>query len=478
MHLHAVSARAVAWLTGAWLAAVWLAGGGLLGGCGETLQACAVSSECPVNTACVAGVCQKSPFADGVTQQEGETSGGDGGGLDVTGCGAKQGGPSARSWASGGVVDGQVIAIGGETGTSGRCPKNHSDATDAWLHERCVGWSKIADPLAPSARLGAASATDVQSALLYVFGGRSRTSVKDGWQLRADMHMYDRATKQWRLLSPAGVKGTAFAGLAVDRERSRLFVVGGDLATQDGDHLPSGLVTIFDLKTRKWALSTALGAPPPRSRHAMTIAKDRMFVLGGLLSNGQVDPRMWMLELNTNKWSQYALAGTVPTARVGATLLAVDKISTVVLFGGEDGTPTVGRNDVWTMDPLKLTWKRVFDGDVGPDGVYNSFPALPAEIACQVGGPGGALKATWLNIAHTNPPRRAFATAGYDRNRTGIVVFGGRGDCGPLADLWVLSTVSWTWQALDATPTGWSCPRRKYAERRAGTAECEWLCSL
>ena len=441
----------------------WLFLGCALGGCGEQLKACEAATQCPVNLACIDGFCRRAPFTD--------SSIGTG---DIATpvdalkreCPSTPGGPAARAEASGAVVAGVIVAMGGDSGLLGRCGADVQVAQDHWRHDRCKGWALVTGSGLPPVRQGGATATDQGAGVVYLYGGRQRTTA-GSWVPYRDLWAFDRtaADGTWKLLAKTGTQAVSHAGLAVDASRNRLWLLGGDRSLEPGKVLASGVVMLFDLKTRQWALSTAKGAPPARSRHALAMADGdtHLYVFGGLLSSGKLDNQLWRLDVGKNKWEVVAAAGERPTARAGAQLVKVPGQKRMLLFGGADSTAIGFRNDVWRLDTDKLRWDRIHHGDLGVDGAYGGKVDLGDGLNCNSGKPAGGLPAAMLQIDYGAPQRRAFAITGWDVERAALVIFGGRGECGALADAWRLDAASTTWTPIDGTSNGWSCPRRKPA---------------
>jgi len=446
----------------------------LLTACTGEVRTCQSPQQCPTNMKCVDGACQFAPFVDALVGT-GEIKQADGG---ANACVAKPGGPKPRAEASGGVIDGLVLAIGGDDGATGRCTFAINARSDAWLHERCKAWQPMpADPFMPSPRSAAAVAVDTTGGRLYFYGGRHRKKPTSNWQLHRDLRQFDRPTGKWKLLSASGAKAVSHGGLALDRKRHRLYLIGGDAAVTGTSVIPVSLVMHFDLKTKQWQLSAALGAPPARARHAVATSADGkyLFVYGGVLANGAIDAQLWRLDLEKPKWAVVSAAGNRPTGRVGAGFVTQPASERLLLFGGGDATALAYRNDVWALDTTKLAWKRLYDGDLGLDKKYGGKLEVGNGINCASGKPAGGVPGGFNIVATQGPQRRAYAIVGWDVARNALVVFGGRGDCGPLADIWSFDPDASTWAIRDTTRTGWSCPRRAAADGTDVKA-CALLC--
>lgn len=74
--------------------------------------------------------------------------------------------------------------------------------------------------------------------------------------------------------------------------------------------------------------------PAARHGHAMTSIKEKLYMFGGILANGEHGSDLWMYDVNSQHWTQLAVSSDVkPSAVASHTLTAVDDMY-LYLFGG------------------------------------------------------------------------------------------------------------------------------------------------
>lgn len=88
------------------------------------------------------------------------------------------------------------------------------------------------------------------------------------------------------------------------------------------------------------------------------------------------------------------------------------------------------RNDVWQLDADSGAWTVLRKGDLGkggdPDAIFNK-----ANGQCD-------FPSDFMQLDMDSPERRESALLSWDVSGKKVWLFGGKGDCGPLRDVWAL----------------------------------------
>lgn len=289
----------------------------------------------------------------------------------------------------------QVVLFGGFS------PETQGTLDDTWVWDG-DDWHEVTPATHPSARLGAAMAYDPRRNVVVMFGGGDSASVDEVWE-------FDGVT--WTDRTPAaGPSPRAFAAMAYDPVSGEILMTGGndgttpsarDAATWNGtrwlsrDPLP---ITASD----ETFFAHAMATDPVRGR--VVVLETKYGVL---------------YEWDGSGWSapEGASPGaTVPLAREGAAM-ALDPIrDEVVMFGG------------YTTE---------------------GFPIKDDTFVTRGAG--------WhLESPATVPPARWKAAIAYDEVRREVVMYGGCGNAGALADTWVWRAGDWVLKD-SASPPGPRC---------------------
>jgi hypothetical protein len=225
-------------------------------------------------------------------------------------------------------------------------------------------------------------------------------------------------------------------------------------------------LTLFE--PMAWSELSAAGvAPHPRNDHAAVYAARRMamHVVGGV---GTGADEAWRLALSgAPTWSQYALQGTRPRARTGASLIVDGARHRVIAFGGRAGDWTLA--DVWTHSlDGPGPWTPLYAG--GPRPPLSSHRAVFDSVGARmivVGGNdenGRPSNGVWaLSLAGTprwsrmpycgtNSRMSGNVAADVDVMRRRVLVWVGVDSLGaPVSELWALSLGGFgTWTRLIA----------------------------
>ena len=87
----------------------------------------------------------------------------------------------------------------------------------------------------------------------------------------------------------------------------------GEAATAD--------VSIFNTDTMKWFTPQLKGSaadrPVPRTAHACTSIREKVFIFGGLAADGSLLNDVWIFDQDSVSWMVVNCYGSMPSARQG-----------------------------------------------------------------------------------------------------------------------------------------------------------------
>lgn len=273
-------------------------------------------------------------------------------------------------------------------------------------------WTRITT-LGPSGRKDMAAAYDPLRRRAIFFGGYSTAYLNDVWTLSLD------GPPAWSQLSPSGTapSGRMLTSMVYDPVRDRMITFGGH---------PDYLNDTWALNLSgapSWAQVSPVGPPPPaRWGHSLIYdpVGDRVIVFGGIGLSGNLND-VWALNLATTPtWVQLSPSGTAPNARRGMSSVYDPTVPRMLMFGGISAFGS--QNDLWELSLSGATeWSQL----------------------APVSGP---------------PAGRGHAGAILQPARARIILYGGRVNMTPVADVWGLSwpPPTGTTQIWSFTPTGGS----------------------
>lgn len=264
-------------------------------------------------------------------------------------------------------------------------------------------WRRIALPGVPAGRSGAAVASTGDGGL-FVFGGLdSGAPMGDAWLFRPD-------GKAWSRLADGPVAVSQAAAVHVGNGRVLLF--GGD----DGRDVTDAFLQ-YDMTTGAWGgapVDPASGRPGPRRGHGMAWdGEDSVLLFGGDGGDAGLLDDTWVYRISRRAWTRTAPgADPSPRREFGLSPAGGGK---VLLFGGEDDWGLA--DDLWEFDFAAGEWalRNVGGGGNGPS------------------------------------PRRGHA---FLRAADRLVLFGGAGDGGLLADSWDLDPADAKWRPIPERAVG------------------------
>jgi hypothetical protein len=226
--------------------------------------------------------------------------------------------------------------------------------------------------------------------------------------------------------------------------------------------------------TAVWTNVTPASGNPPGVDYA-TMAYDpassQVVLFGGQGSSGLL-ATTWVWDGTTNVWAELSPA-TSPPARYGAAMAYDPATSTLVLYGGANGSGGY-LNDTWTWNGT--TWANVTPSTGNPPGREQSSMAYDPSTS-QVVLFGGHTYSnttytdsyfddtwtwngttdTWANLTPStgNPSGRGLASMAYDPDTSQLVLFGGvNGFENVLDDTWTWDGTAWTQLSPAASPSG------------------------
>jgi N-acetylneuraminic acid mutarotase len=234
-----------------------------------------------------------------------------------------------------------------------------------------------------------------------------------------------RTPNGWANLSPESYPGGRFySPIVLDPANSEFILLGGQ---------PSSSETwAYDPKANVWSDLRPPTEPPYRTMYAMAYTPTGRRVIifgGGVVTSAAGDIQLlndtWAYSPRTNSWTDLKPGGSVPSARVLATMVCVPASGKVILFGGTNNR--VGYNDTWSYDPTVNQWTR-------------------------------------LKPSGTSPSKRAGYAMAYDPTHHALVLFGGIGETALLNDTWSYDPATNKWTKLK--PSG-PVPAARYGAAMA-----------
>lgn len=317
------------------------------------------------------------------------------------------------------------------------------------LAQGAPAWSVI-EAAGPAARWDHTLAADPDGGRLILFGGRDANGAPFG-----DTWVYSPADGAWSAVegpAPAPRFGQA---VAVDPAGRALYLFGGqaDGATFFND------AWRFDLDALTWAeIPTGEVRPAPRYGTSAVLADDgRILISHGFTFEGRFDDT-WALDPASGVWADLSPAPeTRPLKRCLHEAVWDSENGRMLLYGGcSSGFGPCPQGDLWAFDPAARTWAELTPAD-GP--AARSNPALVRDDASGdtwlIGGlteagysadlwslDQGSDAAAWQAVGQGDVVPEPRASHDATRLEGGVYLFGGYGNAGPLADLWVLKGAS------------------------------------
>jgi hypothetical protein len=263
----------------------------------------------------------------------------------------------------------------------------------------------------------------------------------DTWILDLDKNM-------WREVKASPTPDARFGmGADYDAARKRVLLFAGQQSGFFND------VWAFDVETEKWSKIETSGSPPPAryGTSAVVDPKSDTLIISHGFAAGRFDDT-FALDLKTNTWKDVS-----PTTRPLKRCLHESVFDAVngkmILFGGcSSGFGPCPQGDLWSFDPAAKMWSELKDNGAMPSPRSNPGMVIdPAGTLWLFGGKAGdgnsnelwaldSKTGDWqqhnIKDAGKSPSKRYSHDAAWDSSGERLIVFGGRGDSGPLNDLW------------------------------------------
>lgn len=296
------------------------------------------------------------------------------------------------------------------------------------------------------ARFWAASTWDPVNERVLVHGGSDRRTHGELWS-------YDPSTGSWSLLSEEGP--TRWGHHVVwDSSSEHLLLFGGNDGSQ-GFAMTNELWS-YDIGGGNWTkLDPAGTRPDPREQPAVAFAPERqeMFVFGGVIGDKtDVVNDLWVYRAESNQWVRLQPSGSTPPARKGHTMIWDSQEQRLLVYGGWNSLDPRFR-DLWQYDPEENRWREISTGGEPPKrfrhGVAWDRQEQHMYIYAGCCGPNGKKEDLWRYDAEDHSWRElnpgSPKPSGRNRlndqmlwvpSHEAFVVYGGRGECPLLNDLW------------------------------------------
>jgi N-acetylneuraminic acid mutarotase len=357
-------------------------------------------------------------------------------------------------------------------------------------------WTQMDPPTSPCARTGGGTAYDSESDRLIIFGGYS-----GDWTWRDDTWAYDYDTDTWEERAPADHPiGRGYTGQAYDAESDRVILFGGWSGYY---HFLDTWACEYDTNT--WAQMSPPDSPAARAYPSLVYdsKSDRVILFGGDNITTSFDDT-WAYDYNNNTWQQKNPASW-PSGRHGAGTAYDAESDRIILFGGLNLQSGERFDDTWAYDYERDTWQQLSPAHhPTARAVYgNMYYDADIDRVILFGGEdySGGLDDTWAYDYNTNtweelspvsrPSPRAGQFGAYDSQSDRVVIFGGGGPSGLLADTWVFRMgefpaprdwlwPGWNWISIPGVPDdpnpdtlfGFDCSRRLwYWDRYSKSAQ-------
>jgi hypothetical protein len=300
-----------------------------------------------------------------------------------------------------------------------------------------LAWQQL-EATGPRAREDHTWTADSDGTTAYLFGGR------DGAMVMGDLWAYDLAGDTWSAIEAPGGPPPRFGHEAAWVDGIGIVIFAG----QSGPTFFNDLWA-FDPATATWRELPAGGdVPVARYGTCAGMGPDgRLWISHGFTSDGTRFADTKAYDFGTATWTDETPDGDFPVSRcLHACWWTAD--GTLALFGGQT-TGVTALDDRWELDDAG--WQRVAGAAPPARNLYAKGRMDGATLV--FGGQGldaGRLGDAWLlrdgDVDATpvaaegdGPPGRSGAEMVVDDTRERVLLFGGLGEGGVLADVWQLT---------------------------------------
>ena len=256
--------------------------------------------------------------------------------------------PTARSAAATSVVDGKIYAIGGEQVEKVKAYKGWinkvKDLPTVEMYDPLTDtWTQKADM--PTAR--AYLSTSVMDGKIYAIGG---TSIAHERYRLETVEIYDPSTDTW---VKARDMNHARSCAALSVVNGEIYAMGGwgVPEIQDQPHLILSSVEVFNLKMNRWQETTGMVAP--KTNHTASVIDGKIYVMGGYFREGEEYKTLSTIEIYdpaTDRWTQE------PDMLIGKSGHATEVIDgQIYIFGGDNSVGGGPFTSVEVYDPRAVS---------------------------------------------------------------------------------------------------------------------------
>jgi N-acetylneuraminic acid mutarotase len=143
----------------------------------------------------------------------------------------------------------------------------------------------------------------------------------------------------------------------------KLYILGGtgESSIPKESFLCLNVSAPFNTSEMKWYdLSKNNTVPPNRFAAAIKggANNNTLFIYGGESLNNESMALVYTFDAQNNLWRNPEIIGTPPIGKLGITLI-VDYNGLIYLFGGNATIPVNYTNDMFILDSINLSWKKV-----------------------------------------------------------------------------------------------------------------------
>lgn len=346
----------------------------------------------------------------------------------------------------------QLIYFGGSLGVPVECSyPTPTFERETWILDlKCQLWRLIPGG-PPTGRNRHAAVYDSNEHRMLIFGGRYRLGTSGDYTLYGDVWAFDLETETWsEVVTNQGPSARINPGVAYDAEAHRMIVFGGNASASGMNYLALNDTWVLDLETNTWSELATSGTPSARLfvSAIWDDARGRLITHGGA-DNGAFSPtaqyfdEVFSLDVDTGVWTRLDdPINQRPDGRFWGGLVHDTYHDGYLLFGGHDDGVLGNRNDLWSFDPDLHVWTQIELGDTF-NKPANGFCSFPPDFT---------------NIVPDTPERRsAHIWVGGEKS---VWLSGGKTDCGVIDDVMALDLESLTWVEIDTPTVGVSCLRK------------------
>ena len=229
------------------------------------------------------------------------------------------------------------------------------------------GWTvHSATGTGPSQR--SAPAVSALGENVFLFGGVFDSLTAPEHVPYNDLYRFDTKSNRWTLLQPQGAAPAprAFAASAAHEGSRRIFVFGGGVNTDPfySDFSVYDDLWAYDTRANRWSQIQPVNAGPSgRSRPAVWMVGNRLYVFGGINGFFSTLNDLWVFNVQSRQWTELIPDGAVgsPPPRHEAAYGTGAQGGRLILYGGETlgqfGFETLA--DTWEYNIGRNRWENV-----------------------------------------------------------------------------------------------------------------------